>query len=161
MDKVKFDKDSVLLKKWFKKRKYFEVVIVGVQLMEMIAKYLLKSEEDYGHEYAERKFGSKEHTEWLKIYDACREIVNESVRPNQSPKAMVLQVFLNEHQTGNQLIKIDSPMKFITKVRGAVNFRNDLAHEFFVKSFKQKEIKSTAKDCLEIISILQTHGLYN
>ena len=151
------DKNIKLLQEYFKDARYFETLILGTQLLEVISDTILENETALGEDWLESKMGEQEYKKWATIYQDCQASLKGSYKQNESPRAKVIQIIMNIHTTGSDYFKVDSGL--IHKVERVVGFRNDLAHHFFTKGNLAKDLKVRAKECLEIVLLLCQHDL--
>ena len=151
---MSYKEDIIELEKMFKEERYFELISVGVQLLDIVSDELNQKDGHNNLTDAELdevgdQIGIK-GGDWKKM----KNQIMQAVKADASWKYKVLGIF-NEILDSWLPAYIDVTPALITKINTVHTVRNNLHHKFFDKSYSKKELKSAGKDCLEICKLFE------
>jgi len=153
-----YKKEKREIQKYFKQKKYFIVILTGVQLLEKLAAYINEYIE-YSGEETDEKMGEPDYSNWKKIRDIYTKSLRK-IQGNDAPRLKILEVFFQ--MASFMLFEHYEPKEFISlmhKVERVVSCRNDLAHKYFDKKHLKRQIPLRARECIELISELENYPL--
>ena len=151
-----FKNESNFAKKLYKQKRYFEVIMIGVQLLSNMADYISECLTGIANEDFDEN--DPEHRAWQKVSDIYHNTLRK-IKGEEAPRAKVLGVFYDVvNNDGFQHYREREVVSLMHKVERVVSFRNDLSHCYFEKQQIIKRVLAVrAKECVDLIDELNNH----
>jgi len=150
-----FKKETKKIKRLFANKRYFETVMIGVQLLVKIS----ESISEWLNDMAEDKMdtGSAEYKGWKKVYDIYQNSLRK-ITGDDAPRAKILGIFFDVvNHEGFQSYTEREVVSLMHKVERVVSFRNNLAHHYHDNPKIKKNLPIRASECLDLLSAITFH----
>ncbi len=151
-----FNQEIEFIKKLHKRKEYFKVIFVGIQLIVKIADYISESLEDMAMEDFDED--NPRDKAWKKVSDIYHKTLRK-IKGEDAPRTKALQVFYDViNHTGLDYYDEKEVISLMHKVERVISFRNKLAHNFFEEEKNiKRDLPIRAKECLDLIYAFQNH----
>lgn len=150
------------IEKLYNSSKYFECIIIGVQVLEDIAKNFFSDEKEMRKLYFESGGKIK------KFVTTCHSIIDKQKERESLKLKLVTMIYelamLSMRKGFGVEIEIEDANKLLHMVDRIINLRNDLAHNYLIDKKKSSEINRklplVAKECVELANLLHENRLF-
>jgi len=153
LDKIDFKKEIRSIRKLFDAKDYFEVVILSVQLLDLISVYILQSLEQESLESVHDGLDEAETKKWFSVYKEYASNVSKH-RGRDSAKIKLTEVLFQDFE---YLKELHVTPALFHKVNRICQFRNKLAHEYYLNPRTRGSLRIRAKDCLDVLEKFYNH----
>ena len=143
-EQMDFKKEIRKLSKLFDSKRYVEVIVLGVQLLDLIAIYILEGLEQEVLENAEHE---PEEKRWLSVYREYISVMAKH-RGRDAGRVKLAEVLYEDFE---YLAELDVTPSLFQKVNRVFQFRNKLAHEYYLSPRTPTLLRARAKDCLDVL----------
>jgi len=145
-----FNKEIKKIYTLFQDRRYIEVIIIGVQLMEIIAIWIescrIAGEAENIMEYLE--YGDNdEYDRFIRIYEEYNNVA-ANYRSRESSRLKFIEMLY--HEFSMEEATVVKPSLF-QKANRVFAFRNKIAHDYYYDSSLIRKSRIRAKDCIDIL----------
>ncbi|MCK5216129.1 MAG: hypothetical protein KAR05_12345 [Candidatus Omnitrophica bacterium] len=144
-------KNCEIIQEYFNDKRYVEVLILGVQVIEMIANYIFEM-----FEIDQEKHMTED---WEKFMIELGNSLKKA-DPSNSPKIKAL--YLIEASYSNAFDGYEDCLMgipLIQKLNRVIKARNDVAHYYYTK-VAPEELRLRSKYCLELIDHFTKHPFF-
>lgn len=149
-----FQAEREEVKRLFSQKKYFKVILVGVQLLEKMADWLNECLDDMSDEM-DMKMGESKHTSWKSVLKSYRDNVR-SVRGEDAIRLKIIELIFDVCRSFYAGYTYKEANKLIHKTERVIAFRNTLAHNYFDEKENIKRwLKVRATECMDLVTQLE------
>ena len=147
IEPARFHKEIKKLSNLNNKGRHFEVIMLSVQLLEIMATWVILWWQSENLESLHKYCDDDEEESLRAIYNEFDSTFNK-YRERGAPKIKLLEMLYEEFNAYNDL-KVNTA--FIHKINRIFSFRNDIARSYYYKSNSNKVMKLRASECLDVL----------